>query len=66
MDQTVIKVRAELALGERHIHDKDPNHIHSGRFAEVISIEKASKRIWPTQENASEGAWLGRSARSTR
>lgn len=66
MDQTVIKVRAGLALAERQIYDGDLNCVRTGRSSEPLSIETVSKRIWSKRENASEGVWLGRSARSTR
>jgi hypothetical protein len=65
MDQTVIEVRVGSALVERQIHD-DLNRIRSVRFGERLSIEKVSKQIWSTGENAPKGAWLGRSARLTR
>jgi hypothetical protein len=65
MDRTVIKVRAGLALVERQIHG-DLKGIGSVRSGERFSIEKVSKRIWSTRENASEGVWLGRSAGSAR
>jgi hypothetical protein len=66
MDQTVVKVRAGRALTARQIHDEDLNRIPSGRSGEPLSIERVSKRIWSTENNASEGVWLGRRARSTR